>query len=115
MSGDHQHGHGHAHAASAIPVLDIGGDIGAVLVYLDGTTSCGELFACPPGRPDEHFHTGVHERHVGSDHVWSALFPEVAEGEYELLDDDRQPIQTFTVVGGAVTEIDLRSVIEVRS
>src|SRR4029453_9914139 len=73
----HTHTHPHPHPHSAVreapgapapganPMLDIGGDVGAMVVYLDGPTASGELEACPAGGPAERFHTGVHLREIG--------------------------------------------------
>ena len=103
------HGHPHVHdAPDGIPVLDIGGEIGAVLVYLDGPTPSGELEARPLGEPGARFHTGVHPRELFSATMHVALFPEVKHGRYEILDDSLAPIAVVDVDGGAVTELDLR-------
>jgi hypothetical protein len=88
-------------------MLDIGGDVGAVSVRLGADTATGELTACPRGRPDRHFHTGVHLREVGVDEAWIAVFPEVERGEYSLLIDGTEAVP-FEVVGGAVTMLDMR-------
>ncbi len=45
-------------------VLDIGGDQGAVVVYLHGVPRGGELEMRPAGDPAGRFHTGVHARSV---------------------------------------------------
>jgi hypothetical protein len=96
-------------APGASPLLDIGGDVGALVVYLAQPTPSGELEACPAGRPADRFHTGVHLRAVGRDAVPVAVFPEVADGAYELLDDDRSPMALVHVTGGQVSEVDLRA------
>jgi hypothetical protein len=119
---DHGHEHGHEHggyhahedageAAQELgtsPLLDIGGDVGAMVVYLAGPTRSGELEARPARRPGNKFHTGVHLREVGGDEQWLAVFPEARAGEYELLDDDGEPIAPVHVTGGQVSEVDLR-------
>ena len=97
-------------AQGRIPVLDIGGDVGAVLVYLDHSTPSGELQARPLGDPGGRFHTGVHPRELFGHQVYVALYPEVVAGVYELLDDDLAPFATVEVAGGAVSELDLRRV-----
>jgi hypothetical protein len=103
--------HTHHHEAPGeIPVLDIGGDVGALLVYLDHPTPSGELQARPLGEPDRRFHTGVHLRQLFGHRVYVALYPEVVAGVYELLDDDLVPFATVEVAGGAVSELDLRRV-----
>ena len=104
------HGHTHHHdAPGAVPVLDIGGDVGALLVYLDGPTPTGELEAQPVGAPDRRFHTGVHPRELFGATTYVALYPEVTAGDYEILDHRIAPIAVTTVDGGAVTELDLRA------
>ncbi len=96
-------------APGAAPMLDIGGDVGAMIVYLDRIPPSGELMAHPPGRPDEHFHTGVHPRELGGRTVAVAIFPEAVEGTYDLLDPDGMPMARIEVTGGRVSELDLRS------
>jgi hypothetical protein len=88
----------------ANPVLDIGGDIGALIVYLPELTPSGELTVHPTGRPADHFHTGVHHR----GDAWVAIFPEVVEGSYDLVDDDGAWLAEVVVPGGVVEELDLR-------
>lgn len=95
-------------APGASPVLDIGGDVGAMIVYLDGATPSGEITAHPPGRPAEHFHTGVHPRDMGGATVHVAVFPEVVAGCYDLLDPSGATVARVEVRGGGVSEIDLR-------
>jgi len=91
------------------PVLDIGGEVGAVVAYLAAEPPGGELEACPVGRPDARFHTGVHHREVAADRAaWTAVFPEVVRGDYHLLDSAGRPIAEVSVAGGHVVHIDLR-------
>jgi hypothetical protein len=117
----HQHPHPHVHphvhrrpapgeatSPGASPMVDIGGEIGALIVYLDGTTRSGELEACPVGRPAERFHTGVHPRDLGGAEAPVAVFPQVVGGSYQVLDDDGIPMALVHVTGGHVAELDLR-------
>ena len=89
-------------------VLDIGGKVGAMVVHLPACPPSGELEACPRDEPEARFHTGVHHRPIGDGSAWVAVFPEVAEGSYYLLDDDRLPMASVTVTGGQVELLDLR-------
>jgi hypothetical protein len=116
-TGHHPHHHdsgsaGHHHPATdelgVSPLLDIGGDVGAMVVHLAGPTRSGELEAHPAGRPTARFHTGVHLRPVVGGEQWVAVFPDVAGGEYELLDDEGEPIASVHVTGGQVSDVDLR-------
>ncbi len=114
----HDHGHGHSHTQEQQPpsgisvVLDIGGGVGALIVYLASVPPGGELEARPRGDDSRRFHTGVHPRSSDQGAVLVAVFPEVLDGAYELLDvrgaADAQAIAEVTVHGGQVTELDLR-------
>jgi hypothetical protein len=125
MAAEHNHHRPGAHSA---PVLDIGGEVGALVVYLAHRPSTGELEACPAGAPAARFHTGVHHRSIiagpsgrgSGDDVpsgrgsgrdgcaWTAVFPEVTEGRYELLDEGGVPMADVVVTGGNVHQLDLR-------
>lgn len=122
-SHSHSHSHDHDHDAPEVvqwrphtapgpnPVLDIGGDIGALVVYLPELTASGELEAHPTGMPTARFHTGVHNRLFGASGdgtAWVAIFPGVVEGSYDLLDDGGATIAQVAVTGGEVRELDLR-------
>jgi hypothetical protein len=111
----HSHdGHTHSHEhdphhvdARAGAVLDIGGDVGALLVATDPEMVGVEVEVCPVDGPVIRTHTAIHRREVGSSVSHSGLFPALAAGSYRLLrakgavptDDD--PV--VTVVGGEVT------------
>jgi hypothetical protein len=113
---DHVHGHPHGHPVwaepaqdvGANPVLDIGGDVGALVAVLSDRTPSGELEACPVGDPTARFHTGVHRRGLGARAAWTAVFPAVVQGHYQLLHHDGTPLAAVTVTGGQVETIDLR-------
>jgi hypothetical protein len=111
MSAEHHHVRPGAHSA---PVLDIGGEVGALVVYLADRPPTGELEACPVGQPAARFHTGVHHRSISTGHggrdvwAWTAVFPEVTEGHYQLLDDGGVPMADIAVTGGSVHQLDLR-------
>ncbi|HKE74131.1 MAG TPA: hypothetical protein VKB57_10985 [Acidimicrobiales bacterium] len=98
-----------ATAPGANPVVDIGDDVGALVVYLDAVTPSGELEACPAGRPGERFHTGVHLRDLGGGSVAAAVYPQVRHGSYQILDEEYLPLALVHVEGGSVAELDLRS------
>ena len=89
-------------------VLDIGGDIGALVLYT-GAERNGEeieLSADVPGA--ERFHNQVHERRFGAHAVFAAVYPEIREGQYRVWGDGPDPIDTVTIRGGCVAELDWR-------
>ena len=94
-------------SAGVAPLLDIGGDIGALVVELAVVPPSGELEACPAGRPGARFHTGVHQRHVGGRVVAVAVYPAVPEGDYEILDEWLVPVARSHVTGGKVSQLRL--------
>jgi hypothetical protein len=90
------------------PLLDLGGDVGALVVHLPGPPPSGEIEARPAGAPGARFHTGVHRRATPAGETWAAVFPDVWAGDYDLLGPDGGPIARVVVTGGRVAELDLR-------
>ena len=105
--------HPHPHEAPFVPargaILDIGGDIGAVLVNvgpaLDGQEI--ELYDLDGGYL---MHTEVHGRQVSQQgtarNIYAGLFPAVAQGRYLLETRDGSPRMPVVVSGGQVTTIE---------
>ena len=89
-------------------VLDIGQDIGALIVYTSPELRGREIEVSLKGNAAQRTHTEVLERTVTGQTVWAAVFPALAAGDYSLwrdvlTDDD------VTIVGGAVVEVDWRA------
>jgi len=97
----------HDHEVGATPVLDIGGEVGALVVQLDIVPQTGELEACPRAHPDLRFHTGVHWREVAGARVAVAVYPAIMQGDYDILDQQLRPIASVWIEGGEVTHIRL--------
>lgn len=110
MGHGHDHTHGplesitHVHGGAM--VLDIGGSVGALHVMLDDDWVGRELHLVPCGGGHP-VHTGVWRRHVGVDHVATALFPALEAGRYRILAGARDVV--VDVRGGEVTEAALAS------
>jgi hypothetical protein len=106
----HHHGahHHHGPVDGGPPVLDIGGDVGALVATMADDTVGTELFLRPADAPRSTVHTGVWPRRLGSDTVTVAVFPELTEGMYHVLGEDGGELRPVEVRGGAVTTIDLR-------
>ena len=95
--------------AGAALVLDIGGDVGALVVELAAVPASGELHAQPVGGGSTtRFHTGVHVRRAGEAAAPVAVFPAVLAGAYEVLDVGGEPVAGVEVRGGEVTRLSLR-------
>lgn len=120
---DHPHPHGHdddhehpaPSAAESSPrdgpvLLDIGGDIGAVIVRLDDDLEGSELPILALDDPDWDVstHTGVWRRTVGGGSMVVAVYPELRHGNYQIV-APQQTAAMFEVIGGRVTQLDLRT------
>ncbi len=113
---DHEHHHGPlesiTHVQGGAPALDIGGDIGALVVFVDGSAIGTELFVRTDDDPSLSVHTGVWWRNMGKggkDQVAAALFCELREGSYWLLDPAGADVCAVEINGGKLSELDLRS------
>ena len=86
-------------------VLEIGGDVGALVVYTDCSLAGTELDLVPAGSPRSHeVHNVVRPRTTGTgETVFAAVFPQVREGHYTLWGASAtSPLGDVAVVGGAV-------------
>jgi hypothetical protein len=87
-------------------VLDIGGVIGAAIVYVDGDLAGAEIEIRAAGAHGwDGTHTAVRPRLVGSGVVHAAVFESLVAGSYQLRVDERDRVVPLDVEGGAVTEL----------
>ena len=117
----HAHPHGHAHgprvratstrtrrSGAHVPqrgaVLDIGGDVGAVLVNT-GPALEGAEIELYDERGAYVMHTEVHGREVSGSLRYAGLFPTVLEGTYLLDTGDGTPRERVVVTGGQVATV----------
>lgn len=108
----HGHGHDHPHpenpwAGGGSVLLDIGGDVGALVVTMPDGLEGLEVEI----RPTDHdgssplTHVAVVHRPVGASRVPSLVFPDLVEGTYELYEKGNTGVRlTAEVVGGRVAE-----------
>lgn len=108
----HKHSHGrtennHVHGGPA--VLDIGEDVGALLIYCHPQLRGQQIDVSPRERLWERTHTDVLERQVNANEpVFAALFLALNAGVYVIWNHDARPIGEVTVNGGQVSELDWR-------
>jgi len=110
---DHDHGHPHAHESydhvrGGPPVLDIGGDIGAMVATMNPETVGIEVYLRSENDPPVSVHTAVWERHLGDRNVTAAVFCELVEGAYWVLDGAGTPVHRVEITGGELATVDLR-------
>jgi hypothetical protein len=96
------------HVQGGAPVIDIGGDIGALVATVNPEAVGTELHLRSEHDPPVEVHTGVWKRMLGSKTATAAVFAELVEGRYWVLDDAGQPVRQVTITGGEVAQIDLR-------
>src|SRR5919202_5337785 len=65
-------------------VLDIGQDIGALIVYTGPELRGREIEISPKGNAARRTHMEVLERTVTGQTVWAAVFPALSAGDYSL-------------------------------
>jgi len=102
----HPHSHENPHAGQGAVLLDIGEDIGALVVTMP-ETMLGEEVEVLTGReePGHHRpHVAVVPRPVDGGSVPSLVFPELVEGSYALVPKGTDDVRLrVNVCGGAVT------------
>lgn len=118
----HEHGHDHAapsehgtphEAYSARPhpeyvVLDLGGEVGALIVYTDQEMHGVEVEISQEGDDDTRTHKDVLERTMGTTPAFTAVFDNLTAGRYTLWVGDEARARGVQVTGGVVAELDWR-------
>jgi hypothetical protein len=89
-------------------VLNIGGDIGALILYTGPEFLEAEIEISPVDDDRGRVHTAVHERRVGDRTVYAGIYPELRAGDYRVWADDPGLPDRVTIVGGEVTKLDWR-------
>ena len=89
-------------------VLDIGDDIGALILYSRRELCGRQIDISPQGRTWQRIHTDVLERRANGCPVFAALFLSLLVGDYIIWGDSSRPVGEITVAGGQVTEVDWR-------
>ena len=89
-------------------MFDIGGDVGALIVYRDDGLEGTEIPIEWNRDPTKDIHTGVWRRSLGNDSVVVAVYPELIEGRYRVPALGGHRSRDVEIVGGQVAELDLR-------
>ena len=97
-----------AHVQGGPPILDIGGNIGALVATMDPDAAGTELHLRSEHQPPINIHTGVWHRSFNGVTTTAAVFAELVEGTYWVLDPGGTPIRPVTIRGAEVANINLR-------
>lgn len=118
----HSHNHGHSHdhgpggeenfTARRHPehvVLEIGDDIGALILHTHVAMLGVEVEISATGQDDRRSHKDVLEREINGRPAYTAVFDNIREGTYTLWVDDVARERGVVVKGGAVAELEWAS------
>ncbi|HEY0871436.1 MAG TPA: hypothetical protein VGD55_13630 [Acidothermaceae bacterium] len=107
---DHSHGgehhtHDHRHEAGGGPtVLDIGDDVGALVLYTSLELVGAEIEISPDGEPDRRRHVAVHPRQYPGGTAYAAVYYGLEAGSYQLWAADGSVALTVSIEGNTITE-----------
>ncbi len=116
-SHEHEHAHVHAHEHRHAPsktdhhsagqgptVLDIGDDVGALVLYTSAALVGTEIEISPDGAPNRRRHVAVHAREFPDETAYAAVYYGLTKGAYQLWAADGSVALTASIEGNAVTE-----------
>lgn len=86
-------------------VLDIGQDVGALMIYTEAALRGREIEVSPRGSAAR-VHVEVLERSINGRTVFAAVFPGLRAGDYDIWENAPNSSGTVTVVGGEVATVD---------
>jgi hypothetical protein len=114
-----EHSHEHPHRAPEAPyvdegptegppealVLDIGDDIGALILHADESCLGLEIDLTPVGAPrSHHMHTMIRRRRAVDREFIVGVYPELVAGNYTVWGIDGHPLGDVVIKGGHVSE-----------
>jgi hypothetical protein len=110
MSHAHDHGHHHHHhplppSTEGSVLMEVGGDIGGLVVYTPDGLAGLEIEIARRGDDRPFVHTEVRERQLPDGSIYAGVFPAVPAGEYTLIPVAALPALDVRVEGGHVAEL----------
>lgn len=96
-----EHGIGQIHTEHA--VLDIGQDVGALIIYTREELLGREIEISMKGNDLNRIHTVIHERRVNKRRIFAGLFLALPAGDYIIR---VHPGSEVTIIGGQVVELN---------
>jgi len=104
----HSHSHSHTehnHVAGLGPtVLDIGDDVGALVLYTSAELVGAEIEISPHDAPHQRRHVAVHTREYPGGTAHAAVYYGLAAGCYDLWAADGAVALTVSIDGNTITE-----------
>jgi hypothetical protein len=103
----HDHHHSTAPRSEHV-MLELGADVGALVLYTGQELHGAEVEIAPAGSDGPRAHKQVHERLVADRTFYAAVFDRLPAGEYALWLDGAVREPRVAVTGAAVSELDWR-------
>jgi hypothetical protein len=89
-------------------VLEIGDDIGALVVHADPELHGREIEISPASDDRDRSHKEVLERNINGRPAFTAVFDRLRAGTYTLWSDGRARARDLAIPGGQIIELDWR-------
>lgn len=86
-------------------VVDIGGDVGALVLHTEAELNGVEIEISPVGEDGDRQHVAVLPRAFGGRTAHAAVYPALAAGSYRLWQRDGLPTEVIAITGGRVSEV----------
>jgi hypothetical protein len=86
-------------------VMDIGGDIGALVLYTDPELDGAEIDLFEPGSPQPFVHSAVRPRLLTGGTTHAAVYPGLRAGSYVVAAHGAVPATPVVIEGGRITEV----------
>lgn len=103
----HHHVSAHnPHAGQGPVVLDIGGDVGALVLHARVDMVGREIEISPLGDDEQRQHVEVLPRRTLSGERYAAVYGGLRQGHWTVWGDDDVPVMVVSVRGGEVAEAD---------
>lgn len=85
-------------------MLDIGGDVGALVLHASAEMVGTEIEISPTGDDAHRTHVAIRERRGNGSTRYAAIYPGLHAGDYTLWGLDGQPVMQVSITGGTVAE-----------
>lgn len=110
-NGEHTHGR-HAHvdhnygpSYEGTVVLDIGADVGALVIFTGAAQLGREIEISPAGSTGHpRTHVAVRERYLEDRTLYCAVYPGLAAGVYTIWRDENTPLSNVNIAGAEITQ-----------
>jgi hypothetical protein len=104
MSHHHHHHHTLAPSGQGTVMLDIGGEIGALIIHTAARFHGHEIEISPAGEPSQRQHAAVRARYVRGGVAYCVVIDGLTQGRYAIWADGPEPLTEIDVHGGTVAE-----------